>query len=214
MAAARETGISLPSLAEQFGRDHATVIHAVRRAADRPRLADATARVTEHINSRHDARLPRQQAQQQAGQQESPDTYQPNGQVEHAVAAAAAAYDTTAAKILSEDRTRPTTDARAVAMSAARRHGHSLPAIAKTFDVHHTTVLAATRRVDRTPPLRDLAGKIAAQLPTEQPAGDEQASTRDTAEPVDIRPSPGARAQQRDPAMARPETSRHLRVAR
>ncbi|GAA3519401.1 hypothetical protein [Nocardioides daeguensis] len=45
--------------AEHFNKDHGSVIHAVRCTAERPRLADAAARVSEHVNSRYTARLPR-----------------------------------------------------------------------------------------------------------------------------------------------------------
>lgn len=62
MTAARENGLSLPSIAEEFGKDHGSVIHAVRRTQQRPRLADAAARVTEHVNDRYTERLPRPDA--------------------------------------------------------------------------------------------------------------------------------------------------------
>ena len=58
MTVAREAGLSLPAIAEHFNKDHGSVIHAVRRTADRPRLADAAARLSEHVNSRYTARLP------------------------------------------------------------------------------------------------------------------------------------------------------------
>src|SRR3546814_3543885 len=58
MTAARETGLSLPAIAEHFNKDHGSVIHAVRRTAERPRLADAAARVSEHVNDRYTAQLP------------------------------------------------------------------------------------------------------------------------------------------------------------
>lgn len=63
------------------------------------------------------------------------------------------------------DRSRLACDARAVAMTAARLHGHSLPQIAAHFDRDHTAVLHATRRIDKTPPLKALAASIADQLP-------------------------------------------------
>ncbi len=59
MTAARENGLSLPSIAQEFGKDHGSVIHAVRRTQQRPRLADAAARVTQHVNDRYTERLPR-----------------------------------------------------------------------------------------------------------------------------------------------------------
>lgn len=97
-------------------------------------------------------------------------------------------------------------------MTAARIHGHSLPTIARHFDRDHTTVLHATRRIEKTPPLRDLAAKIAAELP-EEPAG----SGKSGADVIEQIPepgyrSPGPRAQERAVPIAgeRPR----LRVAR
>jgi hypothetical protein len=88
----------------------------------------------------------------------------------HAVVAAAAASNTTPKVLLSADRSRVSADARAVAMTAARLHGHSLPTIARHFDRDHTTVLQATRRIEKTPPLRDLAAKIAGISPSSRQA--------------------------------------------
>jgi hypothetical protein len=97
-------------------------------------------------------------------------------------------------------------------MTTARIHGHSLPTIARHFDRDHTTVLHATRRIEKTPPLRDLAAKIAGELP-EEPA-DAGTSGADGAEqiPEPGDRSPGARAQERAVPVAgeRPQ----LRVAR
>ena len=169
MTAARETGLSLPAIAEHFNKDHGSVIHAVQRTAERPRLADAAARVSEHINSRYTARLPRAEENVVGLHQQPASTFEPEGPVEHAVVAAAAAFNTTPEVLLGADRSRAAADARAVAMAAARIHGHSLPTIARHFDRDHTTVLQATRRIEKSPPLQDLAVKIAAALP-EQPA--------------------------------------------
>ncbi len=170
MTAARETGLSLPAIAEHFNKDHGSVIHAVRRTAERPRLADAAARVSEHVNSRYTARLPRtEESVVDLHQRPLASTFEPDGPVEHAVVAAAEAFNTTPEVLLGADRSRAAADARAVAMTAARIHGHSLPTIARHFERDHTTVLQATRRIEKTPPLRDLAAKIAADLP-EQPA--------------------------------------------
>ncbi|QCC78553.1 helix-turn-helix domain-containing protein [Nocardioides daphniae] len=58
MTAARVVGLSLPVIAEHFDKDHGSVIHAVRHTAERPRLADAAARVTAHVNDRYTAQLP------------------------------------------------------------------------------------------------------------------------------------------------------------
>lgn len=40
MAAARQLGHSLPAIGRAFGRDHTTVLHACRRVADTPALAE------------------------------------------------------------------------------------------------------------------------------------------------------------------------------
>ena len=97
-------------------------------------------------------------------------TFEPDGPVEHAVVAAAEAFGTRPEVLLGADRSRAAADGRAVAMTAARIQGHSLPAIARHFDRDRTTVLSATRRIEKTPPLRDLAAKIAADLPEQPPA--------------------------------------------
>lgn len=97
-------------------------------------------------------------------------------------------------------------------MTAARLHGHSLPTVASHFDRDHTTVLQATRRIEKTPQLRDLASKIAAELP-ERSAGT-GAGRLDVGEraPETGYRSPGLREQQRAIPVAseRPR----LRVAR
>ena len=199
MTAARETGLSLPAIAEHFNKDHGSVIHAVRRTAERPRLADAAARVSEHVNDRYTAQLPRPETTVVPLRQEPPaSTFEPDGPVEHAVVAAAAAFNTTPEVLLGADRTRTASDARAVAMTAARIHGHSLPTIARHFDRDHTTVLHATRRIEKTPPLRDLAAKIAADLP-EQSAAGADVGRLDVAEqiPESGYRSPGLREQER-----------------
>jgi hypothetical protein len=212
MTAARETGLSLPAIAEHFNKDHGSVIHAVRRTAERPRLADAAARVSEHVNSRYTARLPRTEENVVNLHEHSPaSTFEPDGPVEHAVVAAAAAFGTTPEVLLGADRTRSAADARAVAMTAARMHGHSLPTIASHFDRDHTTVLHATRRIGKTPPLRDLAAKIAADLPQEPSGAGTSPVDVDEQVPASGYRSPGAREQQRAVPIAgeRPQ----LRVA-
>lgn len=121
MTAAREVGLSLPAIAEHFNKDHGSAIHAVRRTADRPRLADAAARVTEHVNDRYTAQLPRPEATVVSLHHDQPaSTFEPDGPVEHAVVAAAEAFGTTPEVLLGADRTRTAADARAGAMTAAR----------------------------------------------------------------------------------------------
>ncbi|QCC76092.1 hypothetical protein E2C04_00755 [Nocardioides daphniae] len=77
--------------------------------------------------------------------------FEPDGPVEHAVVAAAEAFGTTPEVLLGADRSRAAADGRAVAMTAARIQGHSLPSIARHFDRDHTTVLQATRRIANPP---------------------------------------------------------------
>ena len=211
MTAARVTGLSLPAIAEHFNKDHASVMHAVRRTTERPRLADAAARVSEHVNIRYTARLPRAEEIAVNVRQPPAATFQPDGPVEHAVVAAAAAFYTTPEVLLGADRSRAAADARAVAMTAARIHGHSLPTIARHFDRDHTTVLQATRRIEKTPPLRDLAARIAEDRP--QPANT-SAGRRDVDEPAPEASysSPGLREQKR--AIPRAGDRPQLRVAR
>lgn len=167
--------------------------------------------MSEHVNSRYTARLARAEAKVVNLHQQPPaSTFEPDGPVEHAVVAAAAAFDTTPEVLLGADRSRVSADARAVAMTAARLQGHSLPTIARHFDRDHTTVLQATRRIEKTPPLRDLAAKIAADLP-EQPAGAGRLGGDEQVPESGYR-SPGQREQQRAIPVAgeRPQ----LRVAR
>ena len=133
MTAARENGLSLPSIAEEFGKDHGSVIHAVRRTQQRPRLADAAARVTQHVNDRYTGRLPRPDATAPAGAAQDAATpvpepaFEPRDLVDHAVVAAAQAFATTPETLIGADRTRAAADARGVAMTAARMRGQSLP---------------------------------------------------------------------------------------
>ena len=224
MTAARENGLSLPSIAEEFGKDHGSVIHAVRRTQQRPRLADAAARVTQHVNDRYTERLPRPLATapaDAAGAAATPvpeSAFEPRDLVDHAVVAAARAFATTPETLVGADRTRAAADARGVAMTAARMRGQSLPQIARHFDRDHTTVLHAIRRIEKSPPLRDLAAKIASELAEE--SADDGENTRAAAgqETVGVGPdepagpcSPGAHERRETTAST---TERHLQVAR
>lgn len=216
MTAARENGLSLPAIAEQFGKDHGSVIHAVRRTQQRPRLADAAARVTQHVSDRYTERLPRIQETAAPVPQS---TFEPHDLVDHAVVAAARAFDTTPDTVIGADRTRATADARGVAMTAARMRGQSLPQIARHFDRDHTTVLHATRRIEKTPPLRDLAAKIAGELPDEPSEAGNNTRTAaglETVGAVSSEPagprSPGAQHERRQ--MPASTADRHLQVAR
>lgn len=87
----------------------------------------------------------------------------------------------------------------------------SLPAIARHFDRDHTTVLSATRRIEKTPPLRDLAAKIAADLPSSQPAASEPATSSSMSpSPVTAPPACESSSELVPVAAERPQ----LRVAR
>lgn len=216
MTAARENGLSLPAIAEEFGKDHGSVIHAVRRTQQRPRLADAAARVTQHVSDRYTERLPRAQEPPTPAPASS---FEPQDLVDHAVVAAAQAFATTPETLIGADRTRAAADARGVAMTAARMRGQSLPQIARHFDRDHTTVLHATRRIEKTPPLRDLAAKIASELATEPAEAGDNSRLAAGQDQVDVGPdasagprSTGAQHQRRKtPATT---NDRHLQVAR
>lgn len=89
----------------------------------------------------------------------------PDGVCAIAIATAAQAFGTTRDAVLSEDRHRAVTDARAVAMTAARRGGLTLPAIAAAFGGRdHTTVMYAQRKVANDPRLNAVCTRIVAQL--------------------------------------------------
>ena len=93
-----------------------------------------------------------------------------------AVASAAQAFGTTRDAVLSTDRHRAVTDARAVAMTAARRGGLTLPAIGAYFGKDHTTVMYSLTKVANNPRLETVCNRIVDQLddhytqPTTAPA--------------------------------------------
>lgn len=165
MSSARALGLSYPSIAREFGKDHGSVIHAVRRTADRPRLTDAAARITEHVEQRYARQVARpvdNLVQLPARVAQAAQDATAAGAAAHA---AAAAFSVPVEAVLGRDRSRSASDARAVAMTAARLRGGTLTGIAEAFGRDHTTVLAATRRIEATPPLHDLAASIAADMP-------------------------------------------------
>lgn len=94
-----------------------------------------------------------------------------------AVATAAQSFGTTRDAVLSADRHRAVTDARAVAMTAARRVGMTLPAIAAHFGKDHTTVMYAQTKIANNPRLNAVCAQIVDQLeqqyamPTHKHAG-------------------------------------------
>ncbi|GAB7007280.1 hypothetical protein JCM18899A_47550 [Nocardioides sp. AN3] len=114
----------------------------------------------------------------------------PDGICAIAIATAAQSFGTTRDAVLSADRHRAVTDARAVAMTAARRGGLTLPAIASYFGKDHTSVMYAQNKVANNPRLNAVCSRIVDQLdehyadptsvPTENPA-DVPENTRSTA---------------------------------
>ncbi|MGY2872862.1 hypothetical protein ACVW00_000052 [Marmoricola sp. URHA0025 HA25] len=176
-AAARTNGLTLPQIAEHFGRDDSSVIHAIRRTGERPRLAAAASVIAEDITSRYQQvieerpglRLIRDPETTSAAHKPIP---QDLTVVAAAIEAAARKFGTHLELVRGPDRTRMVADARAVAMTAARIKGLSLPKIAADFDDrHHAVVLHSTRRVEKTPPLRELTEQIAKDIPKAAPSG-------------------------------------------
>jgi len=88
----------------------------------------------------------------------------PDGICAIAIATAAQSFGTTRDAVLSADRHRAVTDARAVAMTAARRGGLTLPAIASYFGKDHTSVMYAQNKVANNPRLNAVCARIVAQL--------------------------------------------------
>lgn len=84
----------------------------------------------------------------------------PEGVCAIAVAEAAKAFGTTREAMLSADRHRSVTDARAVAMTAARRTGMTLPAIGAFFGRDHTSVMYAQNKVANNPRLNAVCVRI------------------------------------------------------
>jgi len=157
MTAAREAGgLTLTVIAEHFNKDHSSVLAAVRRTHQNPRLNEVAERVEAHVHERYTRALSTEA-------------------LEHAGRAAARAFGTEPAALMGSDLPRAASDARAVAMTAARLSGHSLTGIAGHFGCDHSTVLHAVRRIENTPPLRVVATQIAGALaadgrPTFDPA--------------------------------------------
>lgn len=194
MTAARANGLSVPKIAEYFGKDHASVLHALKRTAERPRLTAEAASIADDITSRYQKvtqerpalRLVRdskadpkvdQKADPKPGRgQATPAEVTRAGA---AIEAAAKTFKTTPEALRGPKRTRTLSDARAVAMTAARYTGISLPKIAAEFGGRdHTTVLHATRRIEKTPPLREIAERIAKYLPAAEDPGTSQPASR------------------------------------
>ncbi|MEO5665285.1 MAG: helix-turn-helix domain-containing protein [Nocardioides sp.] len=88
----------------------------------------------------------------------------PDGVCAIAIASAAQFFGTNRAAILSADRHRAVTDARAVAMTAARRGGLTLTAIGTAFGKDHTSVMYAQNKVVNNPRLNAVCTHIVNQL--------------------------------------------------
>ncbi|UUZ59549.1 helix-turn-helix domain-containing protein [Nocardioides sp. B-3] len=90
----------------------------------------------------------------------------PDGVCAIAIASAAQSFGTTPDAVLSADRHRAVTDARAVAMSAARRSGLTLKAIADAFGKDHTSVMYAQTKVANNPRLNAVCSRVVDRLHT------------------------------------------------
>jgi len=108
-------------------------------------------------------------------QAQPPSDLGPDGICEFAVNAAAQAFGTTPAAILSADRHRNITDARAVAMTAAREGGMTLHGIGAVFVKNHTMVLYNQAKVSQSPRLRAAVDRIVAELEAHYAAPDSSA---------------------------------------
>jgi hypothetical protein len=81
-----------------------------------------------------------------------------------AITTAAQSFGTSRDAILGSDRCRAVTDARAVAMTAARRVGLTLPVIAHYFAKNHTSVMYAQTKVANNPRLDAVCARIVDRL--------------------------------------------------
>lgn len=88
----------------------------------------------------------------------------PDGICAIAIATAAPSFGTTRDAILSADRHRAVSDARAVAMTAARRGGLTFSAISTYFGKDHTSVMYAQDKVANNPRLNAVCARIVDQL--------------------------------------------------
>lgn len=77
---------------------------------------------------------------------------------------AAAAFGVSVDAVISRDRHRPVTDARAVAQTVARNCGLTLPSVGSYFGQHHTAVMYAIKKVADTPRLAAAAAQIAEHI--------------------------------------------------
>ncbi|MFJ2758775.1 helix-turn-helix domain-containing protein [Nocardioides sp. NPDC087217] len=127
----------------------------------------------------------------------------PAGICTTAINAAAAAFGTTPEAVLSADRHRPITDARAVAMAAARRTGLTLPAIAAHFGRDHTVVMYAAAKVADNPRLDVACGRIVGQIAERSGVAGPLASRSGVLQDAELRRHiPEAEPASRGPAVA------------
>lgn len=191
MTAVRANGLTLAAIGEHFGgRNHSTVLHALGRTGDHDRLSSAAQRIAESINARYQ---PEQGTRPVLRLIQNPGRIEPDRDpatvgltpVQVAIHAAARRFHTTPEQICGPSFARGVADARAVAASASRMAGVTYTAIGVELNRDHTTVLGQVRRVDKIPPLREIADQIAHTLEVpvltrRDPAPPEQAVTPET----------------------------------
>ena len=88
----------------------------------------------------------------------------PNAICAMAISTAVLSFGTTRDAVLGADRHRAVSDARAVAMTAARRGGLTLPSIASYFGKNHTSVIYAQSKVANNPRLNAVCVRIVDEL--------------------------------------------------
>lgn len=184
MYVARQVGLTFADIGLGFDKDRTGVMYAVNKTASNPRLLGAA----EKIGKALEEYLARPGAVSQGHLPASasgrhlhlvPDapflslvapivpTLVPRGRgsvFEQAVELAAQTFLIEPEQLLSEERTRRVSDARAVAMGVLRLEGMTLPAIARPFGRDHTTVLASLSRVEGTAALTEYAHQIHARI--------------------------------------------------
>lgn len=184
MYVARQAGLTFADIGLGFDKDRTGVMYAVNKTAANPRLLIAAEKIAaslgESLANPYDPPQERRRGSRSGRhlhvvldpprlslvEPEVPiSAPQARGSVfEQAVEFAAHTFLIEPAQLLSEDRTRRVSDARAVAMGVLRLEGMTLPAIARPFGRDHTTVLASLRRVEGTAALAEYAQQIHARL--------------------------------------------------
>lgn len=196
------------------------------------------ARATRHVNDRYTERLPNppstprptpRRRGHEAGRQGDAGGDQPSRSNHTACSTTLRSQPRRRSRrpkaLLGPGRTYATGDARGVTVTAGRMRRQSLPQIARHSDRDHTIVLHATRRIEKIPPLRERAAKIASQWPSNgTPAsalivrtaphkgGELPSDLVSVGEEAHSRPSPGAQKQRHQGSAQRGD--RQSRVAR